>query len=130
MLSQRMIIRRPEELGDSAVKRDSVSLRAASSKSANGQARLRGRIGEQIFSRATGAMQDPESHLDFEEGVVGVFLDELQAAVEQGPVIDPETGIASLANVDIPAPAHDSDPSISINRSLLTVYNHLCAAER
>lgn len=130
LLSQRMIILLTEELRDSALKMDSVSLREASTRIANEQARLRGRIGEQIFSRATGAMQDPESHLDFEEGVVGVFLDELQAAVEQGPVIDPETGIASIANVDIPAHEHDSDPIISINRSLLTVYNYMWDAER
>jgi hypothetical protein len=130
LLSQRMIILLTEELRDSAATTDAESFRDAAIDIADEQARLRARIGEQIFSRATGAMQDPEAHLDFEEGEPEVFLDELENLVEQGPVIDPVTGIASVANVDIPAHEHDSDPIVAINRSLLTVYNYMWDAER
>jgi uncharacterized protein DUF4159 len=130
LLSQRMIILLTEELIDSAAGMNPDERLEASRDLADEQARLRARIGEQIFSRATGAMQDPEAHLDFEEGEAEVFLDELEAMAEQGPVIDPETGIASIANVDIPAHEHDSDPIIAINRSLLTVYNYMWDAER
>lgn len=130
LLSQRMIILLTEELIDSAASMNDQERLEASADIADEQQRLRARIGEQIFSRATGAMQDPESHLDFEEGEAEVFLDELDAAVQQGPVIDPETGIASIANVEIIAHDHDSDPIVAINRSLLTVYNFMWDAER
>jgi hypothetical protein len=130
LLSQRMIILLTEELRDSTPNPEAAAFQEAATEIADEQARLRARIGEQIFSRATGAMQDPEAHLDFEEGEAEVFLDELEAMVEQGPVIDPVTGIASIANVDIPAHDHDSDPIIAINRSLLTVYNYMWDAER
>jgi hypothetical protein len=130
LLSQRMIILLTEELRDNSSGLDAAELRSASADIADEQARLRGRIGEQIFSRATGAMQDPEAHLDFEEGEPQVFLEELEQAAAQGPVIDPETGIASIANVDIPAHEHDSDPIVAINRGLLTVYNYMWDAER
>lgn len=130
LLSQRMIILLTEELQDSAPSLDREALLAEARSIADEQARLRGRIGEQIFSRATGAMQDPEEHLDFEEGEAEVFLDELENAAAQGPVIDPETGIANIANVEIPAHDHDSDPIVAINRSLLTVYNYMWDAER
>ena len=130
LLSQRMIILLTEELIDSLPTIRADERLAAAGDIADAQARLRARIGEQIFSRATGAMQDPEAHLDFEEGVAEVFLDELEAMAEQGPVIDPVTGMASIANVDIPAHEHDSDPIVAINRSLLTVYNYMWDAER
>jgi len=130
LLSQRMIILLTEELIAERAALDSEQLQDRSADIADEQARLRARIGEQIFSRATGAMQDPEAHLDFEEGESEVFLDELEAAAAEGPVIDPETGIASIANVDIPAHDHDSDPIVAINRSLLTVYNYMWDAER
>ena len=130
LLSQRMIILLTEELIDSASTMAARERLAAAGEIADEQARLRSRIGEQIFSRATGAMQDPEAHLDFEEGEAEVFLDELEAMAERGPVIDPVTGMASIANVDIPAHEHDSDPIVAINRSLLTVYNYMWDAER
>jgi hypothetical protein len=130
LLSQRMIILLTEELIDSAATLTPDEVVERSRDIAEEQARLRGRVGEQIFSRATGAMQDPEAHLDFEEGEPAVFLDELEAQVERGPVIDPVTGIATIANVEIPAHDHDSDPIVAINRSLLTIYNHMWDAER
>ena len=130
LLSQRMIILLTEELRDGSAEMDAPELRDASADIADEQARLRARIGEQIFSRATGAMQDPEAHLDFEDGEPEVFLDQLEQAAAQGPVIDPVTGIATIANVDIPAHEHDSDPIVAINRSLLTVYNYMWDAER
>ena len=130
LLSQRMIILLTEELLDSAATLTRADFVERAIDIADDQARLRARIGEQIFSRATGAMQDPEEHLDFEEGEAEVFLDELEAMAEQGPVIDPETGMASIANVDIPAHEHDSDPIVAINRSLLSVYNYMWDAER
>lgn len=130
LLSQRMIILLTEELRDTASSLNREALLAEARSIADEQARLRGRIGEQIFSRATGAMQDPEEHLDFEEGEAEVFLDELENAAAQGPVIDPETGMANIANVEIPAHDHDSDPIVAINRSLLTVYNYMWDAER
>lgn len=146
LLSQRMIILLTEELRDTAQTLDSEGLLDEAASIADEQARLRARIGEQIFSRATGAFQDPEAHLDFEishgeDGeddhgeaghvhVLRSFLDDLQFVVQQGPVIDPETGIATIADVDIPAHNHDSDPIIAINRSLLTIYNHMWDAER
>ncbi len=137
LLSQRMIILLTEELRDTARTLTRLELLAEAESIADEQARLRGRVGEQIFSRATGAFQDPESHLDFdlEHGADGehepeVFLDELEAAAAEGPVIDPETGIATIANVEIMAHDHDSDPIVAINRSLLTIYNHMWDAER
>jgi len=130
LLSQRMIILLTEELRDSSASMTDGELMEASQDIAIEQARLRARIGEQIFSRATGGVQDPEAHLDFEDGEAEVFLDELQGLVERGPLIDPVTGIASIANVDIPAHEHDSDPIVAINRSLLTVYNYMWDAER
>jgi hypothetical protein len=130
LLSQRMIILLTEELMDSAALLPPEEVQRRAGDIAEEQARLRGRVGEQIFSRATGAMQDPEAHLDFEEGEPAVFLDELEARVEQGPVIDPETGIATIANVAIPAHDHDSDPIVAINRSLLGIYNYMWEAER
>jgi hypothetical protein len=130
LLSQRMIILLTEELIDSAATLTPEEVQRRAGDIAEEQARLRGRVGEQIFSRATGAMQDPEAHLDFEEGEPAVFLDELEAQAERGPVIDPETGIANIANVEIPAHDHDSDPIVAINRSLLTIYNYMWDAER
>jgi hypothetical protein len=131
LLSQRMIILLTEELLDSAgvLGEDEVLRRAE--EVANEQARLRGRVGEQIFSRATGAMQDPEAHLEFEDGdhEHEVFLDELEARAEAGPVIDPETGIATIGQVDILTHDHDSDPIVAINRSLLMIYNDMWEAE-
>lgn len=148
LLSQRMIILLTEELRDTAQNLDREARFAEAVEIADEQARLRARIGEQIFSRATGAFQDPEAHLDFEiahgtDGedehdhtdpnhvhVVRSFLDELEATVAQGPAIDPETGIATIADVEIMAHDHDSDPIIAINRSLLTIYNYMWDAER
>ncbi|MGI9625834.1 MAG: DUF4175 family protein, partial [Longimicrobiales bacterium] len=130
VLSQRMIILLTEELIDSTAVLGQQGLREGAADLADEQARLRARVGEQIFSRATTGTQDPEAHLDFEEGEAEVFLDELEDLAEQGPVIDPVSGIATIANVEILAHDHDSDPIIAINRSLLTVYNYMWDAER
>ena len=130
LLSQRMIILLTEDLRDGRGAMTREAFLAGARDIAGEQSRLRGRIGEQIFSRATGAMQDPEAHLEFEDGEAEVFLDELEGLVQRGPVIDPVTGIASIANVEIAAHEHDSDPIVAINRTLLTVYNYMWDAER
>ena len=130
ILSQRMVILLTEELLERATGLAPESLAVAASEIADEQARLRGRMGEQIFSRATDASGDPEAHLEFEEGEAEPFLDELEGLAEQGPLIDPETGIATISNVEIPAHEHDSDPIIALNRSLLQVYNLMWDAER
>lgn len=129
LLSQRMIILLTEELLDSAGVLSDDELVQRAEGVADEQARLRRRVGEQIFSRATGAMQDPEAHLEFEDGEHEVFLDELEAQAEAGPVIDPETGIATIADVDILTHDHDSDPIVAISRSLLLIYNDMWEAE-
>jgi hypothetical protein len=129
LLSQRMIILLTEELLDSAELLSEEEVVRRAEVVANEQARLRGRVGEQIFSRATGAMQDPEAHLEFEDGEHEVFLDELEARAEAGPVIDPETGIATIGDVELLTHDHDSDPIVAINRSLLLIYNDMWEAE-
>ena len=130
LLSQRMIILLTEELREGSPGMGRPELLEAAAEIADEQRRLRMRMGEQIFSRATGAMQDPEGHLEFEEGEGEAFVDALEGQVREGPLIDPETGIATISDVDIVAHEHDSDPIVAVNRSLLTVYNLMWDAER
>ena len=85
VLSQRMLLIMTEDLLDRAPGLSRDELARESGEIARQQLRLRSQVGEQIFSRATGAMQPGDAHLgDHSHGDDGYEIAHLLAAEAHG----------------------------------------------
>ncbi len=157
ILSQRMILLMTEQLAARLPELDRGAVLDESSRIAREQARLRAEVGEQVYSRATGAMQTLERHLG-EEGALAVATPTRIGEDGQAPEPAPEpghahepgeepmpTGGTQVGAVTIEGPgtgpigfgvleefghAHDSDPVLSVNRELLRISDLMWEAER
>jgi hypothetical protein len=104
VLSQRMIIVLTEQLLARANTLDSEAFQAEAGRIAHEQARLRQRIGDQIYVRATGGLQDPDDDFGADE-----------------PHEPEDIGQSHT---------HDEFMTIDVNRPLMDVYNAMWSAER
>lgn len=136
ILSQRMIILMTERLRDEAPGLTRQEILARAKEIADEQARLRGRVGDQIFTRATGAMQTPDEGIAFEEteGDAGHAHGEDEHAAEE-MTLEERVLAAAAAATGSGSPAdiehrHDADPILDVNQPLLNAYNAMWAAER
>jgi hypothetical protein len=141
VLSQRMLIVMTERLRDRAPRLASGALRGEAGELGTEQGRLRARVGEQIFTRSTGAMQAAGMHLGFEDASGEMHYE--GDGHQHGAA--PRAGAGSRSTEEVVAAAeratgtgtaeelghrHDEDPILDVNRTLVTVYNAMWAAER
>lgn len=139
LLSQRMLLIRTERLNADRGRVPSAQLRARAAEIAGDQGRLRERVGEQIFTRSTGAMQDPKVEGGFtEEGGAG-HNGEAQPAPQtpaagtrefSQQVLDAASAATGQGTIDEVTHKHDADPILSVDQTLLRLYNLMWAAER
>lgn len=155
VLSQRMIILLTEDLVARAPGLPGEEVRREALGIAREQARLRAEVGEQVFSRATGAMREPGGHLGDEEGhdqdadLPSWVRGEAAVADSQdaGGIDDEHEvedfdfeslrgftddlgGGVALMDVDEGGHDHDGDPILSVNQELLDAFNFMWEAER
>jgi hypothetical protein len=151
LLSQRMLVIKTERLQAQKGRIPDAEFRSRAAEIASDQGRLRERVGEQIFTRQTSAMQDLNVERGFtEDGGLGHHDADQQPAPAQpqSGQEQPESGqaqggqsfseqvlaAASAATgqgtVDEVSHHHDSDPILDVNRTLLNLYNIMWAAER
>ena len=139
LLSQRMLLIRTERLNADRVRIPAAELRARAAEIASDQARLRERVGEQIFTRATAGIQDQGIERGFtEEGGAG-HRDEAQPAATppaagtqafSQQVLDAASAATGQGTIDEVTHKHDADPILSVDQGLLRLYNVMWAAER
>ncbi|HEX6751144.1 MAG TPA: hypothetical protein VF092_27890 [Longimicrobium sp.] len=144
LLSQRMLVIRTERLRAQRGRIADAQFRSQAAVIAEDQERLRERVGEQIFTRQTGAMQDLGVEHGFtEQGGAGHHDADQPASAAPSPsgqgangqsFSDQVLAVASAATgqgtMDEIAHKHDADPILDVNRTLLGLYNLMWAAER
>jgi hypothetical protein len=140
LLSQRMLLIRTERLNADRARIPSAQLRARAAEIAGDQGRLRERVGEQIFTRATGAIQDQNVERGFTEEGGAVHHDEAQPPAAAPPaagsrefsqqVLDAASAATGQGSIDEVSHKHDADPILSVDQQLLRLYNLMWAAER
>jgi hypothetical protein len=141
VLSQRMIIVLTEKLLATA----SLSpdeLREEAEHIAHEQARLRQRVGDQIYIRATGGMQDVDLEFGAEEVVDAAHDHRSDAAAGAPPLILEERQARERALLEAASRAtgqgtleevshmHDESMILAVNRRLMDVYDAMWSAER
>jgi len=139
LLSQRMLLIRTERLNGDRARIPAADFRARAAEIASDQGRLRERVGEQIFTRATAGIQDPAIERGFtEEGGAG-HRDETQPAPPPAAagtqafsqqVLDAASAATGQGTIDEVTHKHDADPILSVDQTLLRLYNVMWAAER
>ncbi|MFL5383706.1 MAG: hypothetical protein ACJ8GN_14395 [Longimicrobiaceae bacterium] len=140
LLSQRMLLIRTERLNGDRGRIPAAQLRARAAEIAGDQGRLRERVGEQIFTRSTGGLQDPGIERGFTEEGGAVHRDEAQPPAGQPPaagtrefsqqVLDAASAATGQGTLDEVGHRHDADPILSVDQALLRLYNLMWAAER
>ncbi|CAN5738383.1 hypothetical protein BH23GEM3_BH23GEM3_20650 [soil metagenome] len=141
LLSQRMLIILTERLRDEAPRIGGAETRHESTEIAHQQGRLRSRVGEQIFTRSAGGVQDPLAPITFEDGAhaeAGVHEHgETRGGTHRGahPPDPEETLEAASAATGTGRPEelahrHDEAPILNVNRTLIAAYNAMWEAER
>jgi len=140
LLSQRMLLIRTERLNADRARIPAEQLRARAAEIASDQGRLRERVGEQIFTRATAGMQDPATERGFtEEGGAGHHDAPAQPAAQppaagtqafSQQVLDAASAATGQGTIDEVSHKHDADPILSVDQGLLRLYNVMWAAER
>jgi hypothetical protein len=140
LLSQRMLLIRTERLNADRARIPAEQLRVRAADIAGDQGRLRERVGEQIFTRSTAALQDPSIERGFtEEGGAG-HHDAPATPAPQTPaagtqafsqqVLDAASAATGQGTIDEVSHKHDADPILSVDQTLLRLYNVMWAAER
>ncbi len=135
LLSQRMLIIRTERLRARMRSIPAAALRAESADIAFEQARLRERVGEQVFTRSTGGVQDPFADLSFTEtsGAPHTHPDEPAPATPQSreaEVLEKASEATGQGTLDEVTHKHDADPILEVNRTLSRIYDLMWASER
>jgi len=148
LLSQRMLLIKTQRLQADRGRIAAAELRARAAEIAQDQERLRERVGEQIFTRQTGGMQDPHAESGFtEHGGAGAHDEHDsaparpvagqapgQTAAQGGSFSEQVMAAASAATgqgteIEV-AHRHDADPILDVNQTLLALYNLMWGAER
>ncbi|HEX8903631.1 MAG TPA: hypothetical protein VF771_02175, partial [Longimicrobiaceae bacterium] len=150
LLSQRMLVIYTERLRARRGRIPDAEFRAKAAEIAEDQERLRERVGEQIFTRQTAAIQDLSIERGFtEEGGAG-HHDADHPAPTPAPqqpaqpgqpangqqqsfseqVLAAASAATGQGTIDEVSHKHDADPILDINRTLLGLYNLMWAAER
>ncbi|HET7461000.1 MAG TPA: hypothetical protein VFJ82_07120 [Longimicrobium sp.] len=146
LLSQRMLLIKTQRLQAERARITPAQLRSRAAEIAEDQGRLRERVGEQIFTRQTAGMQDPNVERGFtEHGGAGAHDEQDaapaspgqpggQGAAGGGSFNDQVVAAASAATgqgtMDEVEHKHDADPILEVNQALLRLYNTMWAAER
>jgi hypothetical protein len=137
ILSQRMIVVMTERLVARLPRISADEARRQSSEIGVQQARLRERVGEQIFTRSTSAMEDPSTEGGFtEQGGTGHAHTEGEAGHEGEKEFSPEQVLEAASeatgtgSIEEATHKHDSDPILDVDRTLLRLYNLMWDAER
>jgi hypothetical protein len=135
LLSQRMLIIRTERLRDRVRAMPAPALREESADIAHEQARLRERVGEQVFTRATGGVQDPFADLSFTEtsGAPHSHAEEPAPTTPQSreaEVLEKASEATGQGTLDEVTHKHDADPILEVNRTLSRIYDLMWASER
>ncbi|HKP76492.1 MAG TPA: hypothetical protein VJT67_13270, partial [Longimicrobiaceae bacterium] len=139
LLSQRMLLIRTERLNTERARLTPDELRSRAAQIGDDQGRLRERVGEQIFTRATEGLQDPNVERGFTEHG-GAGHDEHDQPAPQAPaagtrdfsqqVLDAASAATGQGSIDEVSHKHDADPILDVNQTLLRLYNVMWAAER
>ena len=143
LLSQRMLVIRTERLRALRGHLSDAEFRAKAAEIADDEGRLRERVGEQIFTRQTSAMQDLGVERGFtEEGGAGYHDADQPAPPPAQPgqgangqsfsdqVLAAASAATGQGTIDEVSHKHDADPILDVNRTLLSLYNLMWAAER
>jgi hypothetical protein len=138
LLSQRMLLIRTERLNADRARIPAAQLRARAAEIAGDQERLRERVGEQIFTRATAGGQDQSIERGFTESGGAGHRDEAQPAQPPAAgtqafsqqVLEAASAATGQGTEDEVAHKHDADPILSVDQQLLRLYNVMWAAER
>ncbi|HEX8452685.1 MAG TPA: hypothetical protein VF647_11350 [Longimicrobium sp.] len=136
LLSQRMLILRTERLRARMRAISAGELREQSADIGHEQSRLRERVGEQVFTRATGGTQDPFADLSFTEtaGAGHSHEAETPAAVpppsREAQVLEEADEATGKGTEDEITHKHDADPILEVNRTLSRIYDLMWASER
>jgi hypothetical protein len=136
LLSQRMLIIRTERLVARMRGMAAGALRTESADIGTEQGRLRERVGEQVFTRATGGMQDPFADLSFTEtSTAGGGHAHEEPAAHAGESAEEElleraSEATGKGTADEVAHRHDADPILDVNRTLSRIYDLMWASER
>jgi hypothetical protein len=142
LLSQRMLLIRTERLRARHGRIPEPEYRSQAAEIASDQERLRERVGEQIFTRQTGALQDPSVERGFTEEGGGAHHDADRPAAAspsgQGAngqsfsdqVLAAASAATGQGTIDEVTHKHDADPILDVNRTLLGLYNLMWSAER
>jgi hypothetical protein len=127
VLSQRMILLMTEQLRHRAPSLTPAERMEEAGRIALQQGRLRERIGEQIFTRSTEAMQGPEAHVGFEEKE-GAH----EHTGEEGsePVLERASEATGKGTREEVEHRHDEGAVVDVNRTLLAIYNFMWSSER
>jgi hypothetical protein len=130
LLSQRMLILLTERLRDEQPRLEDGEVTRRGGRLGMQQGQLRTRVGEQVFTRQTGGMEDPAhvagEHAD-DEGAASALPQGGRSPEETLAAADAATGQGTEEEI---THRHDEAPVIDLNRTLLTVYNEMWAAER
>jgi hypothetical protein len=146
VLSQRMIIVLTEQLLQRASRLDAHTLGHEAAGIAHEQARLRQRVGDQIYIRATGGVQDIDEAFGAEEVGGGTADHEhstAAGAADHAAALTPEdraareralleaasraTGRGTLDEIEH---IHDESMILAVNRPLMEIYDAMWSAER
>lgn len=130
VLSQRMLVLLTERLRDRASSLARAALVEESGHLGHEQGRLRERVGEQIFTRNTAAVQGPDAQVVFEdqEGVGSHAHGAERVGSES--VLERASEATGQGTMDEVVHRHDESAIIDVNRDLLALYNLMWAAER
>nr|MBA2243488.1 hypothetical protein [Gemmatimonadota bacterium] len=134
LLSQRMLIIMTERLRERAARIGPEATTRDGAAIAYDQGRLRSRVGEQIFTRSTGAMQDPNAPISFEErggqGHEHAGEEEHRETRSREEVLEAASAATGTGRPEEQVHRHDEAPIIDVNRTLLQAYNAMFEAER
>lgn len=135
LLSQRMLILRTERLRARMRGMPAAGLRTESADIGVEQGRLRERVGEQVFTRATGGMQDPFADLSFTE-TSGAHSHAAETPPAGPPpsreeeVLEEASEATGQGTEDEISHKHDADPILEVNRTLSRIYDLMWSSER
>lgn len=136
LLSQRMLILRTERLRARIRGISAGELREQSADIGHEQSRLRERVGEQVFTRATGGVQDPFADLSFTETAGAPHSHEAETPAAGPPqsreeeVLEEASEATGKGTADEVTHKHDADPILEVNRTLSRIHDLMWASER
>lgn len=131
LLSQRMLILMTERLRDRAPRMERAAVLEEAREIAHEQGRLRDRVGEQIFTRATGGVQPLDLHVGFQEEGGGAHGHEhAEAPPSPEETLEEASRATGEGKLEEFSHRHDEAPIVAVDRRLMAIYNAMWAAER